>query len=164
MSNHAIEVAEEVGRLVAERAAVLVRGGRGGIMLAASRGAYQAGGIVMGLLPGLARSEANQYVTIPLCTGLGGIRNHLTVPAADAVIMIAGSTGTLNEATLSYGPKPLVVIEGTGGWSDRLRDLLYDAAHFDARGSAVIRFVSTAREAVDLAIAGWDKAVRAPDG
>jgi uncharacterized protein (TIGR00725 family) len=114
-------------------------------------------------MPGLLRSEANEFVTIPLCTGLEGVRNHLTVRAADAVIMIAGSTGTLNEATIAYGAKPLVVIEGTGGWSDRLREILYEAAHFDVRGTAVVRFVRTAEDAVDLAISGWNRAIRAAE-
>lgn len=159
ISQHALEVAEEVGRLTAERGAVVISGGRGGVMLAVSRGAYKAGGIVVGLMPGFSRTEANPYVTLPLTTGLDSIRNHLTVRAADAVIMIAGSTGTLNEATITYGHKPLVIIEGTGGWSDRLREMLYEGAHFDLRASAEVRFVNTAAEAVEMALLGWDRAV-----
>lgn len=160
ISEHALEVAEEVGRLVAERGGVVVSGGRGGVMTAVSRGAFKAGGIVVGLMPGLSRTEANPYITLPLATGLGGIRNHLTVRAADAVIMIAGSTGTLNEATISYGVKPLVIIEGTGGWSDRLREVLYEGAHFDFRASAEVRFTNTAVGAVEMALAGWESALR----
>jgi hypothetical protein len=162
IADHAMSTAAEVGRLIAIAGAVLVSGGRGGIMLAVSRGAAMAGGIVIGLMPGLDRTEANPYVTIPICTGLGGIRNHLTIRAADAVIMIAGSTGTLNEATIAYAKKPLIVIEGTGGWADRLRDVLYEGKHFDLRRTAVVQFVSSAAAAVDAAVAAAARADQAP--
>ena len=148
----ALVAAEEVGRLVAERGGILITGGRRGIMEAASRGASLAGGIVVGFLPGFSKAEANPYVTIPLATGLGAIRNHLTIRACDAIIMICGSTGTLNEATIAYGHKPLVVLEGTGGWSDRLRQVTYDCRHFDQRGTAEILFAATPEEAVGKAI------------
>lgn len=152
ISDSALTVAEEVGRLIAEGGSILVSGGRGGVMLAASRGAREAGGIVVGFLPGLDRTDANPYVSIPLCTGLGPIRNHLTITASDAIIMIAGSTGTLNEATITYGKKPLIVVLETGGWADRLVSTLYDGVHFDERASASVRFVSTAQEAAEMAV------------
>jgi len=150
---HALSVATEVGRLLAVRHAILVTGGTGGIMEAASSGAHTAGGIVVGLLPGLDREAANQFVTVPICTGLGALRSHVTVATSDAIIMIAGSTGTLNEATIAYAErKPLIVVSGTGGWSDRLGDALYARAHFDVRASSVVEFVSTAKDAVDIAL------------
>jgi hypothetical protein len=152
IAEEALATAREVGRLIATAGAVLVSGGRGGIMREASRGAFEAGGIVIGLLPSLDRGEANEFVTIPLATGFAGVRNHLTVRAADAVIMIAGSTGTLNEATITYARKPLVVIEGTGGWSDRLRSILYDGTSFDVRLTASVTFVNTAGAAVQAAL------------
>jgi uncharacterized protein (TIGR00725 family) len=152
ISPAALAAAEEVGRLLALRAAILVSGGRGGIMEAASKGACLAGGIVVGLLPSLSKREANPYVTVPLATGLGELRNHLTIRSSDAVIMISGSTGTLNEATITYHQKPLVVLEGTGGWSDRLRDIAYQGRHLDQRGSAVISFAATPADAVETAL------------
>lgn len=152
IANHALATAREVGRLIATAGAVLVSGGRGGIMRAASQGAFERGGIVIGLLPSLDRTEANEFVTIPLSTGFAGVRNHLTVRAADAVIMIAGSTGTLNEATIAYARKPLVVVEGTGGWSDRLRSILYEGKSFDIRLTASIMFVNSAGAAVEAAL------------
>lgn len=148
----AIEAAEQLGRRVADLGAVVISGGRGGIMEAASRGAYRAGGVVVGLLPGFDRSDANAFLTLPLCTGMGAVRNHLTIAASDVVVMIAGSTGTLNEATIAYGQKPLIVVTGTGGWSDRLREMLYRGLHFDQRGSATVSFVPSAEEAVELAV------------
>src|SRR5216683_1969630 len=143
ISSEAMQAAETVGRLVAERGGILVSGGRGGIMEAVSRGANLAGGVVVGLMPSHSKSEANTYVTIPLATGLGEIRNHLTIRASDAVIMISGATGTLMEATISYGRKPLIVLEGTGGWSDRLRAALYDGGHFSLHGANAILFASS---------------------
>jgi uncharacterized protein (TIGR00725 family) len=86
-----------VGRLVAERGAVLVCGGLGGAMEAACRGAKQAGGLTVGILPGSDRSDANPYVDVALPTGLGEARNALVVRAADAVIAIGGGYGTLSE-------------------------------------------------------------------
>jgi uncharacterized protein (TIGR00725 family) len=89
--------AEEVGRRLAEAGAVLVCGGRGGVMEAACRGAKKSGGLTVGILPGVDRSEANAFLDLALPTGLGEARNVLVVRAADAVIAIAGEFGTLSE-------------------------------------------------------------------
>lgn len=93
--------AEEIGLLIARAGATLVTGGLGGVMRAASRGAASAGGSVIGLLPGTDTSEANEYVTIPIATGLGVVRNFVVVTAADAVIAVAGRHGTLSEIGLA---------------------------------------------------------------
>jgi uncharacterized protein (TIGR00725 family) len=93
--------AAEVGRLIAERGAVLVCGGRGGAMEAACRGAKEAGGLTVGILPGSDRSEANPFVDVVLPTGLGEARNALVVGAADVVIAIGGGYGTLSEIALA---------------------------------------------------------------
>jgi uncharacterized protein (TIGR00725 family) len=93
--------AAEVGRLVAERGAVLVCGGLGGVMEAACRGAKQAGGMTVGILPGTDRADANPYVDIALPTGLGEARNALVVRAADVLIAVGGGYGTLSEIALA---------------------------------------------------------------
>jgi uncharacterized protein (TIGR00725 family) len=93
--------AEAVGRGLAERGAIVVTGGRGGVMEAASRGAASAGGVVVGLLPGLDRHDANQWVGVAIPTGLGELRNGLVARAADAVVAIGGSYGTLSEIALA---------------------------------------------------------------
>ena len=162
ISPEAMEAAETTGRLVAERGGILVSGGRGGIMEAVSRGANLAGGIVVGLMPSHSKSEANEYVTIPLATGLGEMRNHLTIRAGDAIIMISGATGTLMEATISYGRKPLIVLEGSGGWSDRLRGALYDGGHFSLHGAHAILFASSPEQAVEMAFVEAQKPRAAP--
>lgn len=147
----ALDGAEEVGRLVAGRHGVVISGGLGGVMEAVSKGAHEAGGLVIGLLPSLDRRTANPYVDIPLPTGLSTIRNHLTVRSSDAVIMIGGGNGTLNELTVCYGTKPVVVLEGTGGWADRIRGVLYQGKYLDERRAGEIHFARTAAEAVELA-------------
>lgn len=92
--------AEEVGRLLAEAGATVVCGGRGGVMEAVSRGAAQAGGTVVGMLPGEGRSDANEWVTVALPTGMGELRNGLIVRAAEVMIAVGGSYGTLSEIAL----------------------------------------------------------------
>ncbi|HWD65123.1 MAG TPA: TIGR00725 family protein [Solirubrobacteraceae bacterium] len=96
-----LEHAEVVGRGLAERGAIVVTGGRGGVMAAASRGAATAGGVVVGLLPGLDRREANEWATVAITTGLGELRNGLVVRAADSVVAVGGSYGTLSEIALA---------------------------------------------------------------
>jgi uncharacterized protein (TIGR00725 family) len=101
--------ADEVGRLLGERGAVLVCGGLGGVMEAACRGAKEAGGTTLGILPGLDRAEANPYVDVAVPTGLGEARNALVVRAADALIAVGGGYGTLSEVALALKScKPVV--------------------------------------------------------
>jgi uncharacterized protein (TIGR00725 family) len=105
---------EAVGRLLAEREAIVVCGGLGGVMLAASRGAAGAGGTVLGILPGSARDEANAHVTVALATGMGEMRNALVVRAADAVIAVGGAYGTLSE--IAFALRTGVPVVGIGTW------------------------------------------------
>ena len=109
-----LEVAEEVGRLLAQRGCVLVTGGRRGVAEAASRGAVLAGGTTVGILPGSHRSEANPYVTVAVPTGLGETRNALVVMGADAVIALPGAYGTLSEIAHALLADTLVVTIGDG--------------------------------------------------
>lgn len=95
-----MEDAEAVGRLLGERGAYIVCGGRGGVMAAASRGCHEAGGTVIGMLPGDYRSDANEWVSVAIPTGLGELRNGLIVRTADAMIAVGGSYGTLSEVAL----------------------------------------------------------------
>ena len=79
-------IAREVGRLIAENNAILVCGGRSGIMEAACRGAAEAGGITVGILPGDDINDANEWVTVPIATGIGLARNAIIVQSASAAI------------------------------------------------------------------------------
>lgn len=100
-SSEQAEWAAAVGRLLAERGAVLLCGGLGGVMEAAARGAKQAGGLTVGILPGSDADDANPYIDVPLATGMGEMRNALIVRAAHAVIAIGGGWGTLSEIALA---------------------------------------------------------------
>jgi uncharacterized protein (TIGR00725 family) len=154
----ALRMAEEVGRLVAERDGIVVTGGLSGVMEAVSRGAKSAGGLVIGILPGFDKRDANDFVDIAITTGMGWMRNTLTVRAADAVIMISGGIGTLNELTVAYELKPTVILEGSGGWSDRIREIAYGGKHLEEAKIAELHFAQTPQEAVDTAFALATKA------
>lgn len=105
-------VAEEVGKLLAEAGATVVTGGRGGVMEAACKGAREAGGTALGILPGSDRREANAWVTVAVPTGMGEARNALVARAADAIIAIGGEWGTLSEIALARKTgKPVVGID-----------------------------------------------------
>ncbi len=92
--------AEEVGRLLAAAGAIVVCGGRGGVMAAASKGAAGVGGTVIGMLPGDGRDDANEWVTVAIPTGIGELRNGLIVRTADAMVAVGGAYGTLSEIAL----------------------------------------------------------------
>ena len=115
-----LALAEEVGRRLAEAGAVVVTGGGTGVMEAASRGAADAGGVVVGILPGADRAEANSHVTVALATGLGEVRNALVVRAVDAVIAVGGSWGTLSEVALAC--RTGVPVWALAGWHLPSRD------------------------------------------
>jgi uncharacterized protein (TIGR00725 family) len=91
------QLAEEVGRLLAEAGVAVVCGGRGGVMEAAARGATQAGGTAIGIVPGLSHEEANPHCTHVVATGIGHARNLAVVASGEAVIAIGGEWGTLSE-------------------------------------------------------------------
>ena len=131
----ALEMAVEVGRLVARSGAVLVCGGLGGVMEAASRGAREEGGLVIGILPGSTLADANPWVDVPIATGLGYTRNSLVVMNADAVVAVDGEYGTLSE--IAYGLIHGKRVVGLGTW--------------DIRG---VTAAATPEEAVRLALSG----------
>jgi uncharacterized protein (TIGR00725 family) len=106
--------AEAVGRGLAEGGALVVCGGLGGVMEAACRGAREAGGLTVGLLPGDDRSAANPWVAVAIPTGLGELRNGLVIRAADAVVAVGGAFGTLSEIALALKRGTPVI--GLGTW------------------------------------------------
>jgi uncharacterized protein (TIGR00725 family) len=133
--------AEAVGRGIAEAGAVLVCGGRGGVMEAASKGASDAGGAVVGVLPTLSREDANPYVSHVVATGIGEARNLAVVASGDAVVAVGGEWGTLSE--IAYARKlgrPVVAIRS---WPLRSR----------AGSDLGIVEVETADEAISAALA-----------
>jgi uncharacterized protein (TIGR00725 family) len=106
------EAAEEVGRRLADAGAVLVCGGMTGVMEAASRGAAEAGGTVIGIVPSTHTGDANPHVTHSIATGIGHARNLAVVASADAVIAVGGEWGTLSEIAFARKlEKPVVALQ-----------------------------------------------------
>lgn len=117
----ALETAETVGREIARRGATVVCGGRGGVMEAACRGARDAGGHTIGIMPGRGHGDSppNAYVEFPVFTGMGFARNIMVVLSGDAVIAIDGSYGTLSE--LSYALIHETPVVGIDTWDFNYR-------------------------------------------
>jgi uncharacterized protein (TIGR00725 family) len=107
-----LDAAFAVGRELARHNVVVVTGGHGGVMEAASRGAREGGGLTLGILPGVAREDANAFVDVAVPTGMGELRNGFVVRAADAVIAVGGEFGTLTELAfaLKLG-KPVIGLD-----------------------------------------------------
>ncbi len=100
-SGELYEMAREIGRLVAERGGTLICGGRSGVMEAAARGATEAGGTAIGILPDEDRTRANEYLSYSIATGTGHARNLAVVCSGDVVIAVGGEYGTLSELGLA---------------------------------------------------------------
>jgi uncharacterized protein (TIGR00725 family) len=106
------EKAYNVGRLIAARGWAVVCGGLGGVMEAASKGASDAGGVVIGVVPSYEKSSANEYVTYTIATGMGHARNVIIAASADAVISVGGGYGTLSEIALATKlGRPVVALD-----------------------------------------------------
>lgn len=138
------DLAERVGTMIAERGAILVCGGRGGVMEAACKGAAAAGGTTVGILPGDDVSEGNPYLTIALPTNLGEARNALVASAGRAMIAIGGSYGTLSEIAMAIKAGRRVI--GLETWT----------ASDHAAQELKILHAKDPTEAVTLALAGAD--------
>jgi len=106
--------AEEVGRLLARAGAVVVTGGLGGVMAAASRGAALAGGLVVAVLPGSDPATANPWARVVVATGMGDARNAILANTARAFVAVAGGYGTLSEIAFALKRGKRVV--GLGTW------------------------------------------------
>ncbi len=109
-----VAIAEKIGELLAERGAIVVTGGMGGVMEAASKGAKKASGLVIGILPTLDRESANPYVDIPIVTGLSQARNFIIARTCDCAIAINGKYGTLSE--IAYCLMYNVPVVGINTW------------------------------------------------
>jgi len=108
------QIAFEVGQLIAEKGAILICGGLSGVMEEASRGAKQAGGMTIGILPGNSPQDANPHIDVAIATGLGYGRNSLVAMNSDVIIAINGQFGTLTE--IAYGSIYGKKIVGLGTW------------------------------------------------
>lgn len=138
-----LKIAEDVGREIAKSGAVLICGGRGGIMRAAAKGCKKAGGLSVGILPMLDKTQCDaDCLDVVLPTSLGYARNIFIASASDVLVAVDGNYGTMSEVTfaLNYG-RPVVVIKGTGGTADYLATGIFD-----------VNVAKDAKEAVKLAV------------
>ena len=99
------ELAEKAGKVIAEEGAVVLTGGLGGIMEAASRGAKNAGGETVGIIPGENKDSANAFIDIVITTGMGYSRNTLVAGSADMLVALPGKYGTLSEIAFALNAK-----------------------------------------------------------
>jgi hypothetical protein len=135
--------AYRLGQLVAERGWVLLTGGSGcGVMDAASKGAHEAGGLVIGVLKGDDDAEASAHLDIAIRTGMGDARNAINVLTADVVIALPGGSGTLSEVALGLKANRTVVVLG---WDP--------GAAMRASGPGRLLDATTPEEAVEMAAA-----------
>ncbi len=145
-----MEKAEEVGELLGARGAILITGGKDGIMEAASRGAKKSNGLTIGVIKGSKRSESNKFIDVEVLSGMqaDGLDELLIVLMCDALIVLGGGAGTLQEISIAYrNKKPIVAISGTGGWCDMVA-----GSFLDGRNKVKIECAKTPREAVEKAI------------
>lgn len=108
------KIAYEVGKEIAERKAILICGGLGGVMEEAARGAKENKGLTIGILPGFSSSDANPYIDIPIVTGMDHGRNIIVVRSCDAIIAIGGREGTLSE--IAFALKLMIPLIGIETW------------------------------------------------
>jgi uncharacterized protein (TIGR00725 family) len=138
----AAQLAEEVGRRLAEAGVTVVCGGLTGVMEAACRGASEADGVVIGIVPGNSVAEANPWCTHVVATGIGHARNLAVVSSGDAVIAIGGEWGTLSEIGFARAiDRPVIGLES---WELNGRERM--------EGAPGVRLAESAREAVELAL------------
>ncbi len=127
------ELCLELGRSLAKAGHVVFNGGRDGVMELVSRGAREAGGVVVGILP---EGEAgNPYLSVSVDTGLDfRMRSFILLRNVDVVVSIGGEIGTAIEILGAYAMgRPVILLRGTGGWTDRIVQVLIDGRYLDNR-------------------------------
>lgn len=119
--------AYKLGKLIAEQGWVLLTGGRNmGVMDAASKGAKDADGLVVGVLPSENRNGMSQFIDIPICTGMGSARNNINVLTSDVVIACGTGAGTTSEIMLALkAEKPLVLLNPSTNVPHLINELNY---------------------------------------
>ena len=140
------KIAYETGIEIAKSNSILITGGLGGVMKAASKGAKESGGLTVGFIPQNDMSEANEFCDVVIPSGIGLMREFLNALSADGVIAIGGGSGTLSEICAAYMySKPIVVLKNSGGTSTKFAD-----QYLDHRKNVKIIGVDTPKEAVEL--------------
>ncbi len=145
-----VEICETLGAEIARRGHVLVTGGRDGIMEAVSKGASEQGGFVIGILP--KGDPGNRYLDVGFDTGMDyGMRSVMIMYNVDVVVSIGGNVGTGLELFSAYAnSKPVILLRGTGGWTDRITKVLIDGKYLDTRELVEIKSAWGVDEAMDM--------------
>lgn len=116
--------AYHLGSLIALEGWVLLNGGRNsGIMEASAKGAFENGGLTVGILPDDHDNRKSSYVSIPIITGMGSARNCINVLSSYVVVACPGGAGTLSEIALAlkYGKKVILLDFNPGTGFDNYR-------------------------------------------
>ncbi len=143
------EAAYQIGKLLASRDAIVVCGGKGGIMESVCKGAQEKNGITVGVISGNKRGKSNSYVDVEVVSGFVNFGEEgLIISMSDSVIVLGGGAGTLQEITLAYrSKKPIIVVSGLGGWGKKLRN-----SYLDSRRNVKVVEADNINSAVDLAL------------
>lgn len=145
-SEDARKVGFETGKEVAKAGAVLVCGGLGGIMESACKGAKEAGGMTVGIIPQDDFSHANKYCDIVICSTIGFARDFIVASSADGIIAVGGGVGTLIELSIGYMmKKPMAAIAGSGGIAES-----YGGKYLDERNRVQVRIAKDPAQAVRI--------------
>ncbi len=149
LSQKTAKIAYKMGYIIGQNGWQLISGGRDGVMRESSRGAKDAGGLTVGIMPSLDKKEANKYVDVVINTGLGiGMRSELMIHTVDIVVMIGGKNGTLKELSAAYlNKKPVIVIRSSGELADTLQNFLFEGKYIDNRRNIEILFAENPEEA-----------------
>jgi uncharacterized protein (TIGR00725 family) len=138
---HALQIAEQAGAVIAKLGAALVTGGRDGVMSAASRGCAAAGGTVIAVTPHKFMDEVNDYAHFHIPTGMGWARNCITGISGDVVLVISGAAGTLSEIAYAWMyNRPILALSCCEGWSKRIAGQKID----DRRADVIVDCPSVA--------------------
>ena len=157
------EAAYRVGKAIARERATVICGGLGGVMEAASKGAQDAGGHSVGIVPSADSDQANRYCDFVVATGIGKSRNFVVAYSGDAMIVVGGGAGTITEVAAAYQvAKPIATIKGTGGVADE-----WAGKYLDDRRTRLILGGSSPEDAVKKImreLSRRDKGVAMPKG
>jgi len=139
------KIAYDAGKEVAQSNSVLITGGLGGVMKAASHGAKDGGGLTIGIIPQDDSSHANEFCDIVIPSGMGLSRDFLNALSADGVIVVGGGSGTLSEICAAYMyKKPIATIKNSGGMATKYADQF-----LDHRENVKIMGFDSSKDAVD---------------
>ncbi len=144
------EICEHLGSRIAECGHTMVNGGTDGVMELVSRGALKSGGTVIGMLSD--NETPNNYLSTAINTGFDfSVRSIMMMYNADAVISVGGKVGTGLELFAAYvQSKPIILLRGTGGWTDRITSVLLEGKYLDERRSVELKSAWSVDEAVDI--------------